>query len=74
MNQTVVKKGNDFFIVSVEYEKCVLCSKETDTVRNSDVTHRRFYVEGAGQLCKECFELTYDKNNICDTLKHPITK
>ena len=63
MNFTVVKNGNDFSIVPVEYEKCVLCNKDTYIVRNADVSHRPFYVEGAGQLCKECFELTYDEKD-----------
>jgi len=41
-------------------DKCILCA--VDTVYDVDVNidNRLFYVEGAGQLCKECYEETYE--------------
>lgn len=35
-------------------EKCVLCGKETQYETTQDINRRFGYVEGAGQLCKEC--------------------
>lgn len=38
-----------------EYEKCVICKKQTNVLKSTPVKDRKYYVEGAGQLCKECF-------------------
>ena len=43
----------------MEKEKCVLCGKETPYYLSDNIDMRYCYVEGAGQLCKEC----YDKIN-----------
>lgn len=40
-------------------ETCVMCGEDTPYWRNDDISKRNFYVEGAGQLCKKCFEQTY---------------
>ena len=37
------------------YETCVMCSKETTTLKSTHVDFRVGYVEGAGQLCWECY-------------------
>jgi len=40
-------------------EKCVSCNTDTQ-YKVSDNIHIRFgYIEGAGQLCKECYEEVY---------------
>lgn len=44
-----------------KFEKCVSCGKETTYLMNLPIKLREYYVEGAGQLCKECFEKTYNK-------------
>lgn len=44
-------------------EYCMACNKETDVPVNLHIDFRNYYVEGAGQLCKECFERIYGKNN-----------
>ena len=36
-------------------DKCVLCGEETEYDITESIHNRFFYVEGAGQLCKECF-------------------
>ena len=42
-------------------EKCVLCGRTVPVRRDSHITGRRYYVEGAGQLCARCFyELYHD--------------
>jgi hypothetical protein len=39
-------------------EHCIICGKETPYTYDVNINFRYGYVEGAGQLCKEC----YDKN------------
>ena len=40
-------------------EKCVTCGVETDVLIDTPVDVRYNYVEGAGQLCKSCWEKVY---------------
>jgi len=40
-------------------ENCVLCNKETSHNINDDIGKRFNYVDGAGQLCKECYKIIY---------------
>ena len=40
----------------IEYEKCVLCEKETNVKKNEKIEYRSHYVTGVGQLCPECFK------------------
>jgi hypothetical protein len=37
------------------YEQCILCGKETTTLKTTHVDFRTGYIEGAGQLCRECY-------------------
>lgn len=41
------------------YERCVICGKMTKAKKTDQVRKRRYYVIGAGQLCKECWERIY---------------
>ena len=36
-------------------EICILCGKETTVDINTHVDYRTGYIEGAGQLCAECY-------------------
>ena len=45
----------------METEKCVNCKVETNVPVNENVDLRKFYVEGAGQLCEECWNKIYKK-------------
>ena len=46
--------------VNVEdYELCVVCGAVTNELKITDINFRYFYVEGAGQLCKKCYEEIY---------------
>lgn len=38
-----------------EYERCIICGCITQVRRDWDISMRKYYVEGAGQLCKRCF-------------------
>lgn len=39
--------------------RCVMCSRETGLDSTVPIAQRIFYVEGVGQLCKDCHEETY---------------
>ena len=43
-----------------QIEKCVMCEKETPYKVNTHIDLREHYVEGGGQLCKECWDKTYN--------------
>jgi hypothetical protein len=40
-------------------DNCVLCGVETPYNLTANINNRYFYIEGAGQLCKECYDKTY---------------
>ena len=40
-------------------EKCVLCGRMVPVRRDSHIAGRRYYVEGAGELCARCFYEVY---------------
>jgi hypothetical protein len=48
-NVTSVGANNDI------YEDCILCGVKTTTLKTTHVDFRTGYVEGAGQLCRECY-------------------
>lgn len=45
---------------SQDMEYCVLCRKVTDIPRNIPVDERKYYIQGAGQLCRACYHKVYD--------------
>lgn len=46
---------------SCKKDICVNCEKETQYDIDCHIDYRSYYIEGAGQLCKECYEKIYDK-------------
>lgn len=40
-------------------ESCVLCGRITDMERDWPVSMRKYYIEGAGQLCGSCYFAIY---------------
>jgi hypothetical protein len=48
-NVTSVGTNNDL------YEDFILCNAKTTTLKTTHVDFRTGYVEGAGQLCRECY-------------------
>ena len=46
-------------------DKCIRCGKETEYDINTPKTVRRYFVEGAGQLCEECFHKLYPVPGAC---------
>ena len=41
-------------------DKCITCGKETPYHLDVNIEYRSHYVEGAGQLCKECWDRIND--------------
>lgn len=52
-------------------EKCVMCGKETAIEKNTHIDFRPYYVEGAGQCCRECYNKIYEKETIHDVCTEP---
>jgi len=47
---------NDEFITSrIQKEECVKCGEETKYNKSDHVDKRVGYIDGAGQLCNDCF-------------------
>jgi len=44
-------------------DKCVLCNADTPYTEHTHIDYRNFYVDGAGQLCGECYNKVYDNKN-----------
>lgn len=44
-------------------ELCVRCGKETDYDINTPITARLYFVEGAGQLCEDCWMKLWPATN-----------
>ena len=38
----------------IQYEICVSCGAETNVPKSWHIDLRKYYVEGAGQLCDDC--------------------
>ncbi len=46
----------------MEKENCISCGVETPVYRSTNINYREYYIEGAGQLCKPCYNETYEFN------------
>ena len=44
-----------------EKDKCILCGEETEYDITTNIYYRNHYIQGAGQLCKLCYERIYGK-------------
>lgn len=62
MNNTISKTEYDFSVLKTD--NCVFCNKDTQIPSCTNVEMRNYYVDGAGQLCDECFVRIYDKINL----------
>lgn len=55
------------------YETCISCGKETNVLKSTHIDFRTGYVDGAGQLCWDCYTgksrslITIDERTILDT-------
>lgn len=46
-------------------DECVICGEITNTPSNMPVDYRPHYIEGAGQLCAECYDKLYKNIAAC---------
>lgn len=44
------------------YEHCVSCGEKTSYRKTLDISLRYGYIQGAGQLCYECYSAAYLKD------------
>ena len=44
-------------------ELCIRCGKETEYDVHTPITIRRYYIEGSGQLCEDCWRELYGRKN-----------
>jgi recombinational DNA repair protein (RecF pathway) len=42
-----------------EMDNCVNCGEKTNYPKNMNIDYRNYYIEGAGQLCKNCYDKIY---------------
>lgn len=40
-------------------EKCIICKKDVPVKKDLPIDQRKYYVEGAGQLCPDCYKEIY---------------
>lgn len=55
----------------MEKELCVRCGKETAYDPSTPIEMRRWYVEGAGQLCEKCWIALYERSRENNDCEHP---
>jgi hypothetical protein len=56
-----MKKENKKEATKAEMDICTNCGKPTIYPKNMNINFREYYIEGAGQLCKECYNKIYDE-------------
>ena len=44
-------------------DNCVSCGDETEHEESTHIDYRKHYVEGAGQLCKPCWDKIFDSKD-----------
>lgn len=44
-----------------QFERCIRCGKETEYTTDTPVALRYCFVDGAGQLCRECYAKLNDR-------------
>ena len=47
-----------------EYDKCQICGMETPYKKTDNINVRKYYIEGAGQLCECCYKDVYSPKKI----------
>ena len=40
-------------------ERCIICNANTNIPVTLDISERLYYIEGAGQMCRDCYDETY---------------
>ena len=58
MNKGTIVKSNTETIIdnaNNEREYCVVCGKKTQYFFKDPIGRRKYYIEGSGQLCEDCY-------------------
>lgn len=55
----IIEKLRSLKRVKDKMDVCVRCGKETPYLKSTHIDQREYYIEGAGQLCKDCFNEVY---------------
>ena len=59
--ETLLHQGHRANPSKGPYERCVLCGRETDVPTDLPIDRRDHYIEGCGQLCRNCWKKLYGK-------------
>ena len=51
-------------------DKCIVCNAPTQYKRSDHVDHRLNYIEGAGQLCPDCFKTEEKNSDVIRNIMH----
>ena len=51
---------NKLYVSENYKDLCISCEIETEYSHDVSIDYRNHYVEGAGQLCKECWDKVYE--------------
>tara|TARA_Y100000590_G_scaffold405871_1_gene494555 strand:- start:840 stop:1121 length:282 start_codon:yes stop_codon:yes gene_type:complete len=43
----------------IEKDKCVMCGAKTEYDKDTHIDNRKYYIEGAGQMCEGCHTRIY---------------
>lgn len=59
--QDLIKDTDNSKALNNEYEICVCCHERLNIRKNREIEFRSFYIEGAGQLCYDCYHELYKR-------------
>ena len=62
--QTMKKQHNNELLA---FETCVSCGIITATPRREDISIRKYYIEGTGELCESCYNIIYKDSGVRST-------
>lgn len=63
-NRELVTDSGDSKDSNNEYEECVCCYRRLSILKCKEIEFRPFYIEGAGQLCYDCYHELYVGNRV----------
>jgi hypothetical protein len=55
-------------------EKCITCKNDTPYHFSTDIEYRSHYIEGAGQLCKKCWNNYFEDDEKVLMISEKIIK
>lgn len=51
---------NKLYVSENYKDLCINCETETEYSHNVNIDYRNHYVEGAGQMCKQCWDEIFE--------------